>query len=506
MVLSKINPRYNSASGISGARKIYMIGIKGVGMTMLAQFLAEQGVKIIGSDTDEKFMTDDVLKRSGIIVIENFDKNNIPRDVDLIIYSGAYSAEQNEEVAAALEGKSKVLVYAEALGEVFNCKFGIAVTGSHGKTTISAWLGYVLERSGKQPNVMAASHVPQFDGASLIGKSELLVAEVDEYQNKLKYFNPKAVLLSNIDYDHPDFFPTPEDYINVFIDFIKKISSKGFLIANFDDSIIRKVAKVNCKGKVITYAINEAADYVAYDIKSQNGKQYFRVKLGVDEETDVANSARSYQSPPVGGSFQDDSYDDSGDLGDFSIGLSGRHNISNALAVIAACIELGVELTDIRNYLGEFKGATRRAQIMGKFRGAMIIDDYAHHPTEIKTTLAGIREIYKNRKIITVFHPHTFTRTKVLFDEFAGSFKDTDELIVLDIYGSAREKQGKVHSKDLVEKIGIRNKELEIRQNILHIPTLDKCEEYLRENVERDDVVVLMGAGDVFRIGENLLK
>ncbi len=190
------------------------------------------------------------------------------------------------------------------------------------------------------------------------------------------------------------------------------------------------------------------------------------------------------------------------DLGDFSIQLIGKHNISNALAVIASCIELGVELVDIRKYLSEFTGTARRMEVMGEFKGAVIIDDYAHHPTEVKATLAGAREIFGDKKIKVVFHPHTFTRTKALLDDFAKSFGDADEVIVLDIYGSAREEHGGVSSADLVQKLKAKSYKLQAK----YIPSLKQCEEYLRENVEKGDVVILMGAGDVFRIGEWLLK
>ena len=424
---------------LSQIKKIYMIGIKGVGMTMLAQFLAAKNIEITGSDTDETFMTDRVLKESGIKVIEGFNEENIPKDADLIIYSTAYNQKTNPEVARVLAGKTRTMTYAEGLAEVFNTHFGFAVVGSHGKTTTSAWLGFVLEKSGLNPNVMVGARVPQLGGTSLIGTSNYLVAELDEYQNKLQYYNPKAVILNNIDYDHPDFFPSEKEYKQVFIDFIKKIPTKGFLVANWDDKITRSIAGVNTRAKVISYGLKEAADYVAYDIKAQGGKQFFKVKFGVGDEDET--------DKPVADS----------ELGDFSIQLAGRHNISNALAVIAAAIELGVELRLIRTYLEEFTGAARRMERMGSFRGADIIDDYAHHPTEIQATLAGARALYPKNKLIVVFHPHTFTRTKSLLDDFAKSFGEADELIVLDIYGSAREEQGGVHSKDLIKAIKHKN-------------------------------------------------
>ncbi|MFH1744944.1 MAG: UDP-N-acetylmuramate--L-alanine ligase [bacterium] len=464
-----------------------MIGIKGVGMTMLAQFLAENGCEISGSDVEEKFMTDEVLAKVGIKVIEKFDKNNIPGNVDLIIYSTGYNKETNEEVAVALKKKIKVLTYAEALAEIFNSQYGIAVVGSHGKTTTTAWLGYVLDRAGISPNVLVGARVPQFEGLSLVGKSDYFISEVDEYQNKLQFFHPQAVILNNIDYDHPDFFPDEKSYCDVFIEFIKKIPKKGFLIANFDDANTRKIAWVNCHGRVITYAINETADYVAYDIKSDAGRQYFKVKFGVSDLDEDEGEK----------DFKDE------DLGDFCIQLHGKHNISNALAVIVFCIELNIDLSEIRKYLEEFTGTARRMEVMGKFRGAIIVDDYAHHPTEIKATLAGARELYKDKNIIVVFHPHTFTRTKEFFSDFSKSFTDADEVIVLDIYGSSREKQGGAHSSDLVEKI-IEEKSEDGKAK--YIPTLEEAENYLRGKAGEGDVIILMGAGDVFRIGEGLVE
>jgi UDP-N-acetylmuramate--alanine ligase len=444
-----------------------MIGIKGVGMTMLAQFLVSKGYEISGSDTKEVFMTDRVLAKFNIKVNQGFDASNIPFDADLIIYSSAYNPQANIEVAAAIGGKIKTLTYAEVLGEIFNQMYGIAVCGSHGKTTATAWLGYILMKAGLKPNCLVGARVEQFDGAGTFGDSNYMVIEADEYQNKLKYYNPKGVLLNNIDHDHHDFYPTLESYISAFVEFMKKIPKKGFLVANFDDKNIAAVANVNCSGKIISYSLNmEDADYFAWDIKQAGLKQYFKVKMGGE------------------------------DAGDFSISLLGKHNIYNALAVIAACVELGVELKDIRIYLEEFIGTDRRFKVMGKFRGATIIDDYGHHPTEIKTTLAGARAAFPKNKITAVFHPHTFTRTKALLDEFAQSFDDADKVVVLDIYGSAREAHGGVSSQELVDKM----KTNKSGKEFVHVTDLKDCENYLRQNIERDEIVILIGAGDIFRV------
>jgi len=474
-------------------KKIYIIGIEGAGTSALARMLKAMGKEVSGSDSGDHFYFD-MLKDQGIIVHHEFSAGNIPADVDLIVHSLAFKAETNVEMAHAMTMDVKVMTYGEALSVLFNQKYGIAVCGSHGKTTTTAWLGYVMKQSGKMPNLIVGAKVPQFEGNSLADYSDYFIIEADEYGNKLQYLNPKIVLLNNIDYDHPDFFPDEASYLKVFADFVQKISSKGFLVANFDDKNVRKIANANYRSRIVSYAFEEAADYIAYDIKQEGDRQVFKVKLGannLDEDGEVGDT----------------------DLGEFSIQLTGKHNIYNAMAVIATCVELEIDLVDIRTHLEDFEGTARRMQILGQYRGATIIDDYAHHPTEIKNTLAGARQKYGDKKIKVVFHPHTFTRTKAFLNDFADSFSDADELIVLDIYGSAREEQGGVHSKDLVNLI---NKQLDRQlackprehrlRRAKHIATLDECEDYLRGDIERENIIILMGAGDVFRIGERLVR
>lgn len=458
-----------------------MIGIKGVGMTMLAEFLARQGFIVSGSDTNEVFMTDTVLKQNGIVVYEGFSGERLNQPFDAIIYSSAYTAETNEEVKAALQANRPIAAYAEALGEIFNRHHGIAVCGSHGKTTTSAWLGFVLKEAGIQPNVMVGASVPQFNGASLSGSSNYLVIEADEYQNKLQYLNPKMIVLNNIDYDHPDFFPTPADYEKAFRDFVERLPKSGTLIANFDDDAVRNIAENHCSGKVVSYALNAPADYVASEIHYQNGKQYFKVSLGNEDGAELGENETK-------------------EVGNFSISLNGMKNISNAMAVIAASLELGVELHVIRCHLEAFTGTTRRLQIMGKYNGALIIDDYGHHPTEIKSALEAVRQKYGERKLRVVFHPHTFTRTKAFLKEFGESFDQADEVIVLGIYGSAREIQGGVGAEEVAAEIKQHGKRAKA------LATQSDVEAYLRETVKDDEIILLLGAGDVFRIGERLIQ
>lgn len=454
-----------------------MIGIKGVGMTMLAEFLAHEGFSVSGTDTSETFMTDAVLERARIKVNQGFSVEHLARDFDLIIYSTAYNETNNEELKLAKEKKIKLVTFAEALGAIFNLRHGIAVAGSHGKTTTTAWLGFVLEKTGLEPNVMVGAQVPQFNGAGLTGKSNYLVIEADEYQNKLQYFNPRMILLNNIDYDHPDFYPTEESYENAFAEFIKKLPKSGTLIANFDDKIVKRLAKTNCQAKVISYGTSADAMYSASEIVWNNQKQYFKVRLK-DEEGES-------------------------DLGTFATLLPGKHSVLNALAVIAASIELGAELHLIRRALEEFTGTARRLQILGEFKGAILVDDYAHHPTEIQATMQAAKQKWPNKNIRVIFHPHTFSRTESFLADFAKSFKKANEVVVLPIYSSAREKDGTITNEGVAAAIKTNSTD---KQKIMTVNSLVEAENYLRDTATEKDVIILMGAGDVFRIGEKLIS
>ena len=459
-----------------------MVGIKGVGMTMLAEFLVSQGYLVSGSDTGESFITDSVLEKSNITVFEGFSEAHISDDYDLVVSSLAYSEETNSELQEARRHHLKMTTYPELLATVFNTHFGIAVCGSHGKTTTTAWLAFVLWKAGLEPNAMVGAPVAQFSGSSLTGSSNYLIIEADEYKNKLQYLQPKIIVMNNIDYDHPDFFPDLGSYTKVFSYFIGRLPKSGKLIVNYDDDIAREISEKYCTGEIVSYGINSKAHYVANNITAHGGKQFFNVLVQSGDTGEVIEN-------------------ETNDLGDFSIVLAGNHNILNALAVICTSLELGVDLHLIRRYLGEFTGTARRMDVMGEFNNTLIIDDYAHHPTEIVATLEAVNQKYPDKKIRVVFHPHTFSRTKTLLTEFGRSFSNVSEVIVLDIYGSAREEQGGISGAEVAEEIkknGI--------VNVHFIPTLEAVETYLRETVSVGEIIVLMGAGDVYKIGERLVQ
>ncbi|MFP4514631.1 MAG: UDP-N-acetylmuramate--L-alanine ligase [Parcubacteria group bacterium] len=462
-------------------QKLYFIGIKGVGMTMLAGFLSQLGYSITGSDIKETFMTDQILKRHGIKVHQGFSVNNLKEDYDLVIYSSAYNKDTNVEIKdLSKKGKVKMISYAQALSLVFNKSKGLAVIGSHGKTTVSAWLSYTLYQANKDPKALIGARVPQLKGSSLAGKSDYLIAEVDEYQNKLKYFNPFASILLNIDFDHPDFFKTKAAYTKVFSDFVKKINKEGFLVYNLDDKKA-KTLSYKTKAKKISISLEDSsANFFAYNLKENKLKQSFDLQISKDgKRKNIKN---------------------------VDIKLLGRHSVYNALAVFASSLELGLNLKEIKRALFSFKGTARRMEFLGKYKNMSIYDDYGHHPTEVASTISGLRARYKDRHLCVVFHPHTYTRTKALFNDFVTSFSEADEVLINDIYGSAREKQGGVSSKDLARAIREYNKKAGIKQKVKASGGLKATENYLRRNYKDKDIVLLLGAGDIFRVAESLLK
>lgn len=460
-------------------REIYFIGIKGAGMTALAELLFRQGVHISGSDTEEVFYTDAVLHRLGISVYQPFSIKNIPVSVEIFIHSTAYSPENNTELREALATGKPVLSYPEALGLLTQQKLTLAVCGTHGKTTTSALLAETLKRIGKDPSAIVGSEIKNWGGGALAGEGQYLVVEADEYQDKLRFYHPFATILTSVDWDHPDFFPNPSSYEEVFERFVARIPRHGVLVACGDDARVISVAR-SASCKVITYGFHTDND-VRIDTLRVIDPESAEGKLGLRQLLTLSVAGESY--------------------GPFSLRLAGRHNAQNAAAIIALLIHLKFPLDNLSESLAAFSGTKRRFEQLGEFQDALIFDDYAHHPDEIRVTLRAIRELYPKRRLTVVFHPHTFTRTKALLPEFAEALSEADVVCLLDIYGSARETQGGVSSLDIVKRIN----------NIFpekahYLPNHQAVLEYLREaHLSSADLVVTMGAGDVWRVAESLL-
>ena len=457
---------------IKDIKKAYFIGIKGAGMTAVAQILKSRNIEISGSDTSEVFYTDDILKRLNIVFHENFSAEHVSVDADVIIYSTAYTEENNKEMTEAKNKGIPMLSYPEILGLLFAEKLGVAVSGTHGKTTTSAMLAEAFAAANLAPSAIVGSNVISWQGSALSGSGEYFVAEADEYQNKLRFYKPWSVILTSVDWDHPDFFPDFVSYKEVFKDFVKKIPKTGFLVVWGDSIDTLDVAEdANCN--VITYGFSQDNDYSIENYKLQNNEN------GILQIFEVEYEGRN--------------------LGVFKTPLSGKHNVINATSVIALCNEMGLNMDAIRKSLESFTGTTRRFEYIGKYEDAILIDDYAHHPDEIKATLNGARERFDGKKIWTVFHPHTFSRTSALIQDFAQSFDDTDHVIIIDTYGSAREQGGEATSDKLVKLVNKYH-----HDKAEYIPTIEEAVEYLKEKTGEYDILITMGAGDVWKIAKTL--
>ncbi len=450
-------------------QNVYMIGIKGSGMIAFVEIFKALGKNVSGSDVSEKFFTDTTLEKLGIEYAENFSTENISKQkrIDLVIYSTAYNEVNNVELKYAKENNLPVLSYSEMIGLFSKEKKTVAVCGTHGKTTTSAMTTLVLKKCGADPTAIIGSRVKQLDSNVAVGESEILIIEADEYQNKLANYFPFGVVLLNVDYDHPDFFPSIKEYQNVFVEFVEKIPKEGFLIVCGDDAGAIEVAKkANCN--VVVYGFFKGSKQVKK----------------IEKELRIAGVENLEFFPvPV----------------NLNMKVPGKHNKSNATAALAVCKQLELDFDKAVNAIEGYIGVTRRFEEIGERNGAIIIDDYAHHPAEIKATLSAAKEKFQNKNIICIFHPHTFTRTKALFSEFAESFVDADEVIVLDIYGSAREIQGGVSSEELVTEIK------KFHKKVSYVATIEEVFFELKDRICEKDIVLTIGAGDVDRLAKKLV-
>lgn len=468
------------SSYFSQFKNIYLVGIKGAGMTALAELLTKTGAKISGSDTSEHFYTDEILQRLHIAYSEEFAERNIKSTVDLVIYSTAYKLDSHPELVAAQKEGITMLSYPEAIGKLTEEKLTLAVCGTHGKTTTSALLAETLRALQQEPSAIIGSKISQWSGSALAGEGKFFVLEADEYQNKLAWYQPFGVILTSVDYDHPDFFPDTESYLKVFKDFVARIPKHGVLAYNGDDAEVTKIAQ---EARCTTYS---------YGFLAHND-----IRI-----TDyIPHPPEQFGRPGILQSFQLTKNEE--DLGEFSLSLAGRHNAMNAAGVIALLAHFHVSLQSAKKAIAEFTGTARRFEYLGERFGALLYDDYAHHPEELRTTLQAFRELYPTKNIRVIFHPHTFTRTKALLHEFAQSFTDVDEVIILPIYGSAREEHGGVASEDLSALINTYSNKpgkATVESSYADI------EKSIEKTMGKNDVIVSLGAGDAWQITHALAK
>lgn len=436
-------------------RKVYLVGIKGVAMTALALCLRDRGCQVLGSDVPEDFVTQEVLEKAGF-EITSFDPVFITKDYDLVVYTGAHQGKNNPQVVQAGKLGIPTLSHAEALGVLTQDKKLISICGTGGKSTTSAMLAWVLDQANLSPSfAVGVGNIPDLGiPGRWVKNSEWFVAEADEYavdptsdfRPRFVFQKPEIIICTNLNYDHPDIYPNLSSMEETFLRFFNTLPTGGLLVINGDDPSLKSlVSRV---------------------------RQDIRVKVVKRTDVDKLTSQVVLQVP-------------------------GIHNAYNATFTLEVALTLGIKHEQVFGALGQFHGSRRRAEYKGELYNAVWYDDYAHTPKEIKVTLQALAQKYHEKRMVVIFQPHTYSRTKALFDEFALVFGQADLLILMDIFPSAREKLDEtVSSLKLAKAIQKKLPQLEV------ILAKDVADATLKaeKSVKQDDLVVTMGAGDVYKV------
>lgn len=466
---------------------IHFTGIKGTGMAALTEICSYRGARITGSDTAERFYTDEVLERLHIQPTL-FSEENITQDIDLLVYSSAYKPDENPELIAARKVGIPLLLYTEALGALSACSYACGIAGVHGKTTTTGITGTIIKELNLPAQVLAGSIISAFGSCTLNLGTRFFVAETCEYQRHFMSFCPQTIVLTSVESDHQDYYPTYESILDAFVDYCCLLPKGGKLIYCADDKgavqTVQAVQKKRSDIVFIPYGIKAVGDYRVVFTGIREGKQYFKLD---------------------------------GFTGDFYVRIPGRHVVLDSAAACALAVSLYRQMHGectndflyayIQKALASFAGSKRRSEIIGKIKTAentdvLIMDDYAHHPTALKTTLAGLREFYPDRYIIADFMSHTYTRTAALFDDFAFSFSDADEVILHKIYASAREHyEGGINGKSLYKAV------CKHHPNVHYFEEIDDAVPYVQKrirHINKDVLLVTLGAGDNWRLSSKI--
>ena len=479
---------------IDGIEKIYFVGIKGVGMAPLAMIANDSKLIVKGSDLGDQFITDKYLEEKGIQIDTSFDETSIssffsdaPKEVCLCVTTGAHKGFDNPQVKWAKENDITVLTQGQALamfmrGEIVTDRelFGISIAGSHGKTTVSSLLATTMKALGMEPSYsVGTGELFPLAAPGHLGTGPYFVAEADEYASepvydripKFLYQTPKYAIFNNIDFDHPDLFESIDDVVTAFLELAFNIQSGGILFINGDDPRLRHIEeKLGKDVRVVSFGRGEENDYILTKAVETGLNQRFTVlKKGVE-------------------------------LGVFELSLHGAHNALNSLGVIAFLSEIGYEAYKIRACLKVMTGTKRRCEIVGKTQnGALLIDDYGHHPLEIATTLNAIKGTFPDKKIVVVFQPHTYSRTKALLGDFAKAFEKADQLLLLPIFKSMRDTENDAISTDEYLAPFQEKGEINYQENA------GDMVEYISKKYDSSEyLIVTMGAGDVYKIAYQL--
>jgi UDP-N-acetylmuramate--alanine ligase len=463
----------STVSRLKLARKrFHFIGAGGVGMSGLAQLLMKNRAVVAGSDQLSGEVVDN-LRRLGADIKIGHSADHISVATDAVVISAAIK-EDNPELRRARERGIRVYKYAEMLGELMNCYEGIAISGTHGKSTTSGWLTCLLKEGGVDTSFIVGASVIQLGGSSGVGESRYFVAEACEYDRSFLNLKPRIACILNIEQDHLDYYRDEEEIVEAFADFALGTKPDGVIIANGQDA---NVAKIIADARFElpaceTFGLDENCNFYARNITVKDGFPAFEVCRD--------------------GRF----------LGTARISVPGRHNVMNALAVVAMASHVGLEPQKALQLLPDFTGMDRRLMLKGQFGQITVLDDYAHHPTEIRASLAAIRQRYQPKRIWCVFQPHQYSRTRFLLDDFAESFKLADITIVPEIYFVRDSESAKreINAQILVEKMR------SCGSQALFIESFEAICDYLKSNVNSGELVVTMGAGDIWKVADGYLQ
>ncbi|MGO1579872.1 MAG: UDP-N-acetylmuramate--L-alanine ligase [Peptoniphilaceae bacterium] len=446
---------------------IHFIGIGGISMSGIAKIMLKEGYKVSGSDSKKSALLDDLSKNGAKIYISH-SIDNI-EDADLVVYTDAVNLD-NIEIKEAIKRKIDLIDRASFLGALMkNYEVSIAVSGTHGKTSTTSMLTEIVYNLDKNPTILLGGQLDNINGNVRLGDNKLFLTEACEYKaNILKYYPTTAIIL-NIDEDHLDYFDNIDHIIDTFKKYASNLTSEDKLILNVDNENTKEL--LNCsKAKLITVSIENKADYMAKNISFS--------ELGFPKY---------------------DLYHKEKFIGEVELSILGYHNIYNSLCAIAGAVENNIPYDLAIKGIKSYKGVHRRLEYKGEFNGAIIQDDYAHHPTEIKAALEALRKS-TNNNLYCIFQPHTFTRTKLLLDSFSKSFFNADKIIITDIYAAREKDYGDIHSRTLCKAIR------ENGSDALFIETFEEIVAYLKKEIKTGDTVVTMGAGDVYKIADILLE
>jgi UDP-N-acetylmuramate--alanine ligase len=463
---------------LDSASRIHVIGAGGIGVSAVARLLKHEGKQVTGSD-GSRSETVDELVASGIPVSVGHRAENLPAGTELVVYSGAVPPSNPERIEATRRGVRQV-TYFQFIGEFTKERWTIAVSGTNGKSTTTAMLGLMLERGGLDPTVIVGSKVPSFPDRNLrLGKSKYLVVEGCEHEANILKLSPRMIVLTNIEEDHLDFYRDLAHIRETFKEYVHKLPAKGKLILNADDTVSGELSPAV---HPVTFGIVKPADYAASEPAVGAGAQTFRITRTKDGKKEA--------------------------VGEFALGMPGRFNVMNALAAATAALELGVSVDAIKSVLREFGGIWRRFERVGERSGATVISDYGHHPTAVRGTIEAARSFYPGRRIVLAFQPHQRNRTRNLFDEFVSSFDDADVLLlseIFDVAGREEKVDADVSSRALVDAVRAHDAKRGTHRRVMYAGALEETLTAVVKTLLPNDVLLLVGAGDIYTLAKKLV-